>query len=235
MSNNLFNNLNNNQSNNQLNSNINLLNKNDLFNNTDLFDNNLIPNINQNYITSYESPILKYNNMNSNTSNNIPSNNIPSNNIPSNNIYNSQKFYFDKLNSIQLELDNYKANNDIGCVIKVNELTNKINNLQIESNNSINNYINLLSDLLIKNQIITQYEVDNIKLKIQSGIVDLNTAINYLEDKKKFAKTLTMNYNFDEIYLNKWNVPLPRPPVCIPEVPVIIKQNDTNLSNFHLF
>ena len=44
-----------------------------------------------------------------------------------------------------------------------------------------------------------------------------------------------MNYNFDEIYLNKWNVPLPRPPVCIPEVPVIIKQNDTNLSNFHLF
>ena len=87
----------------------------------------------------------------------------------------------------------------------------------------------------MKNQVITQNEVDNIKRNLNSNLIDINTVINYLENKKSLAKNLTINYNFDEIYLNKWNAPLPRPPICISDDPVKIRQIDQYSTSFAPF
>jgi hypothetical protein len=155
----------------------------------------------------------------------------------------NQYYYDEKLNdklaSLEEEISNIKLKSDIDCETKINDIKSNLNNQIIDiknkSKDSIDNYIKLLTDILLKNQVITQIEVDNINRNLNSNLIDINTVINYLENKKKLAKNLTINYNFDNIYLNKWNVPLPRPPICISDDPVKIKQIDQYSSNFSPF
>lgn len=144
-----------------------------------------------------------------------------------------------KLAGLEIEISNIKSKSDIECETKINniksDLNNQINDIKNKSKESIDNYLKLLTDILLKNQVITQNEVNNINKNLSSGLIDLNTIINYLENKKTLAKNLTINYNFDNIYLDKWNVPLPRPPICISDDPVKVKQIDQYSTNFAPF
>jgi hypothetical protein len=144
-----------------------------------------------------------------------------------------------KLATLENEIANIKSKSDIDCEAKINnvksELNNQITEIKNKSKDSIDNYIKLLTDVLLKNQVITQNEVNNMNRNLSSGLIDLNTVINYLENKKKLAKNLTINYNFDNIYLNKWNAPLPRPPICISDDPIRVKQIDQYSTNFAPF
>ena len=141
-----------------------------------------------------------------------------------------------KLASLENEIADIKSKSDIECESKINnvksELNNQISNIKNKSKESIDNYIKLLTDILLKNQVITQNEVTNMNKNLSSGMIDFNTVINYLENKKKLAKNLTINYNFDNIYLHKWNTPLPRPPICISENPIKIKQSEEYSTNY---
>jgi hypothetical protein len=141
-----------------------------------------------------------------------------------------------KLANLETEISNIKSKSDIECETKINniksDLNNQITNIKNKSKDSIDNYIKLLTDILLKNQVISENEVNNINKNLSSGLIDLNTVINYLENKKTLAKNLTINYNFDNIYLHKWNAPLPRPPICISDDPIKVKQIDQHSNNF---
>ena len=158
--------------------------------------------------------------------------------IPKNYDFNNNELN-NKLADLQNEIDTIKSKSDIECETKINtiksELNNKITDIKNKSQDSIDNYIKLLTDILLKNQVITQNEVDNMNRNLKNGLIDLNTIVNYLENKKKLAKNLTINYNFDNIYLHKWNAPLPRPPICISDDPVKIKQIDQYSTSFSPF
>jgi len=141
-----------------------------------------------------------------------------------------------KLASLENQIADIKSKSDIECESKINnvksDLNNQITNIKNKSKESIDNYIKLLTDILLKNQVITQNEVTNMNKNLSSGMIDFNTVINYLENKKKLAKNLTINYNFDNIYLHKWNTPLPRPPICISENPIKVKQIEEYSTNY---
>ena len=141
-----------------------------------------------------------------------------------------------KLINLENEIANIKTRRDTDCETKIinikSDLNNKIINIKNKAKESIENYIKLLTDILVKNQVLTQNEVNNMNKKLLSGMIDFNTIINFLENKKKLAKNLTINYNFDNIYLHKWNTPLPRPPVCISDNVIKIKQYDEHSSYF---
>ena len=159
-----------------------------------------------------------------------------------NNQQESQTYYLNnkdlnnKLTTLENEIANIKSKSDIDCETKIttikSELNNQINNIKNKSKESVDNYIKLLTDILLKSQVITQNEVDNMNRNLKTGLIDLNTIINYLENKKKLAKNLTINYDFDNIYLHKWNAPLPRPPICISDDPIKIKQSEEYSTNF---
>ena len=159
--------------------------------------------------------------------------------LPPKNYYLNDENLNNKLANLENQIATIKSKSDIECETKINtiktELTNQITDLKNKSKDSIDNYLKLLTDILLKNQIITQNEVDNIKRNLNSNLIDINTVVNYLENKKKLAKNLTINYNFDEIYLNKWNAPLPRPPICISDDPIKIKQIDEYSTKFAPF
>lgn len=153
-----------------------------------------------------------------------------------NQYYSNKEDLNNKLASLENEIADIKSKSDIECESKINnvktELNNQISNIKNKSKESIDNYIKLLTDVLLKNQVITQNEVTNMNKNLSSGMIDFNTVINYLENKKKLAKNLTINYNFDNIYLHKWNTPLPRPPICINENPVRVKQSEEYSTNY---
>lgn len=157
----------------------------------------------------------------------------------------SKKYYLNnedlnnKLADLENEISNIKLKSDIECETKINNIKSNLNNQIIDIKNkskeSTDNYVKLLTDILLKNQVITQNEVNNMNRNLNSGLIDINTIINYLENKKKLAKNLTINYNFDSIYLEKWNAPLPRPPICISDDPIKVKQIDNYSTKFAPF
>jgi hypothetical protein len=122
----------------------------------------------------------------------------------------------------------------------VNPCDEKINKLENQIQTINNNYVNTLFDILLNNQTITQTEINNIKLQLQKGNTDYGTIVSYLENKINISKhlftpsntdnTFKNNNNLDNILNNKWFVPLPRPPICISDNPIVVKQND-NYSN----
>ena len=148
----------------------------------------------------------------------------------------------------KIKVINDMNKNDLGCEVKINaikiDLDNKINEITNNVKTTTDNYIQLLFNTLLKNQLISRNEIDNIKLKLIKTEVDTNTIISYLEDKIKLSKTIftpisntflnksDTKYDFDDIFNKKWNVPLPRPPVCISDDPIKVKQNDNFTNNF---
>ena len=145
-----------------------------------------------------------------------------------------------KIKDLENKLKNV-SNSDFGCELKIEktkkELNDQIKNIKEETNKTNNSYLNLLFDYLFKNQVITQNEIDNIKKKLANNDIDLLTIISYLENKKATAKIIVNNgqLNFNDVLTNKWQVPLPRPPVCISDVPIKLTNNDNNSNNFASF
>ena len=141
----------------------------------------------------------------------------------------------------KLELNN--ITNEFGCNYKIgiikNEYDNKINEMNKNFKETNNNYLDLLFNILLENQIISHNEIINIKKKIFNEDIDYNTLISYLHNKILLNKSLinlgtTNKYNLDELLDNKWIPPLPRNKVCISENYKVM-QNDEGLSNYSPF
>ena len=104
------------------------------------------------------------------------------------------------------------------------ECNKRLKIMKKDLSNSILKYIDLLCDELLQNEIISINEIQNIKYKIKNNQIDNNTIINYLENKKTLHKQISISGgdkfskvtpNFGNILSGKWQVPMPRPPVCI--------------------
>ena len=166
------------------------------------------------------------------------------------NLENINKELSGKVNDLQKKINfiNKTNHKDIECDVKIKaikiDLDNKINKITDSVKLTTNNYMQLLFNTLLKNQIITQNEIENIKLRLIKKDVDTRTIISYLENKINLSKNIftpisdsTFNQtnsknNYDDIFNKKWNVPLPRPPVCISDDPVRVKQNDSFTNSF---
>ena len=166
------------------------------------------------------------------------------------NLENINKELSEKVNDLQNKIDiiNKMDPEDSGCDVKIkaikSDLTNKINAITNSVKSTTDNYIQLLFNTLLKNQIISQNEIENIKLRLIKKEIDSRTIISYLEDKVNLSKTIftpisdsvfnqtNSKNNYDDIFNKKWNVPLPRPPVCISDDPIKVKQNDYFFNNF---
>lgn len=115
----------------------------------------------------------------------------------------------DKLNKLESELINLRTMKEVGCETEVNkvktELSKEIEGLKKDSEM----YIDLLFDYLSKNEIISITEIDSLKKKLNNNEIDKKFLMNYLEDKKKYSKQVSINKNidFDNIFNNKWYVP----------------------------
>jgi len=139
-----------------------------------------------------------------------------------------------QINELKNQLQFFTSNNnknisnefpDLNCAEKIDivkkELLTKIDTI---SDKYINNYVDLLCDDLIKQEILSLNEVQNIKYKIKNNLVDVETIVSYLENKKQLSKQLMLsenskysdlNYNYKSLLDGKWQIPMPRPPVCI--------------------
>ena len=153
-----------------------------------------------------------------------------------------RKNFDNKIEQIQMQLNTLKSTSEFECEERINkvkeELTNQINIVRIKSDESISRYLNMLFDLLLKNQVISQNEIDNIKYKLSNNQVDLNTVIGYLENKKKFAKNqniLEKSYMQSNIIMPKSNTTMLKSNITMPESYTNVKQNDYNYSNFSPF
>ena len=141
-------------------------------------------------------------------------------------------------------------NTDVDCTQKIEnvkiELLNKINKINDKNKNTKENYINNLFDILISNEILTKNEIINIKKKINNNEIDQDTVITYLENKKKLSKQIyfnkelgqqfsNVNYDYNNLLEGKWQVPMPRPPVCVSNEQIKVNQYDNYNSNFSTF
>ncbi len=118
------------------------------------------------------------------------------------------------------------------------ECNKRIDIIKKDLSYSIAKYIDLLCEELLNNEIISLNEIQNIKYKIKNNQVDINTIINYLENKKMLNRQISIsgnNKSFDNILSGKWQVPMPRPPVCLPSEITKVNQYDTNTTNFSSF
>ena len=118
------------------------------------------------------------------------------------------------------------------------ECNKRIDVIKKDLSMSIAKYIDLLCDELFNHEIISINEIKNIKYKIKNNEVDNNTIINYLENKKKLSRNITISKqdkSFDNLISGKWQVPMPRPPVCLPSDNTKINHYDLNISNFSSF
>ena len=102
------------------------------------------------------------------------------------------------------------------------------------------NYINDLFDLLLSNQIISENEIINIKNKMNLNEIDQDSIISYLENKKTLTKHLQFNNyrnttNYNNLLSGKWQVPLPRPPVCNNTEINKVYQYDPGFNNYSKF
>jgi hypothetical protein len=151
---------------------------------------------------------------------------------------------------IKQKLDNIEQTNniDIDCTQKIEnvkiELLDKINKINDQNKNTKENYINNLFDILISNEILTKNEMNNIKEKLNNKYIDHDTVITYLENKKKNSKQIYFSKNINNQFSNtsynnllngKWQVPMPRPPVCISNENNKIKQYDNYSPYFSIF
>jgi hypothetical protein len=202
------------------------------------------------YNSSQPSNSIEYNENEEKTENNNYLLKEKINSLQIMNLENINKELKEKVNDLQNKIDiiNKMDRVDTGCDVKIkkikNDLTNKINDITNSIKSTTDNYIQLLFNTLLKNQIITQNEIKNIKLRLTKKEIDSQTIISYLEDKIKLSKTIfspisdsvfnqtNSNNNYGDIFNKKWNVPLPRPPVCISDDPIKVKQNDNFFNNF---
>jgi hypothetical protein len=130
------------------------------------------------------------------------------------------------------------------------------NNMNGSNSNSINisNYFDLLLTDLTSKNILNESEVQNIQNKIKLNLLTKDEVIKSLETLKKTKITVQpitdLRYNelpsgyftpignkiandWDNDYsildTNKWSVPMPRPPVCINNIPCkVCPSNSTN-------
>ncbi len=136
-----------------------------------------------------------------------------------------------------------KPEYEIDCDKKINvvknELLDKIDKINNKNKDTKNNYINDLFELLKFNQILSDNEINNIKNKLSTNEIDHDTVISFLENKKKLTKHLQFNQyknnNFNDVLSGKWQVPMPRPPVCITTDNNKVYQYDAHLNNYSLF
>jgi hypothetical protein len=148
------------------------------------------------------------------------------------------------------EMPQSNNNTDIDCTQKIEtvkiELLNKINKINDKNKNTKENYINNLFDILISNEILTKNEIINIKKKLNNNEIDQDTVITYLENKKKLSKQIyfnkelgqqfsNVNYDYNNLLEGKWQVPMPRPPVCVSNEQIKVNQYDNYNSNFSTF
>ncbi len=154
------------------------------------------------------------------------------------------------LEEIKKKIDNIPASSnktiyDVDCDKKINvvknELLDKINKINDKNKNTKINYINDLFDLLISNEVLTNNEINNIRKKIESNEIDHDTIILYLENKKKLTKQLKFNpyrniNNYGDFLEGKWQVPMPKPPVCINNAEMNkVYQYDAGFNNYAQF
>ena len=144
----------------------------------------------------------------------------------------------DFINSLQ-----NNKNSDINCDFKIKKVKDELNTML---KNSTTNYIQLLFNTLLKNQVLSQNEVDNIKYKLEKGDVEPKTIISYLEDKINLSKNIYSspndsvfnvkpnNLNMNVLFNNKVQI-LPRPPVCLTDTPISVKQSDNYSNNYASF
>jgi hypothetical protein len=139
-----------------------------------------------------------------------------------------QKFELEKQEKQKLEfklkLESRESIEPIDDGLPEIECNKQLKIMKKDLSNSILKYIDLLCDELLQNEIISINEIQNIKYKIKNNQIDNNTIINYLENKKTLHKQISISGgdkftqvppNFDNILSGKWQVPMPRPPVCI--------------------
>ena len=88
---------------------------------------------------------------------------------------------------------------------------------------------------------MTNNEIINIKKKINNNEIDHDTVITYLENKKKLTKQLQFNQyrntnNYNDLLNGKWQVPIPRPPVCVNNTEINkVYQYDSVFNNYAQF
>jgi hypothetical protein len=142
-----------------------------------------------------------------------------------------------KIINLQYQLNLLKSNSTFDCNNKIDKasknLSYQINDLKTQGTRVNNNYLHLLFDLLLNNQLITLNEIENINKKLKNGDIDIYTIVSLLERKKELAKISFPNFN--DIYLKKWTTPLPRPPICLSDNPIKLKQNDIYANNYSVF
>ena len=139
-----------------------------------------------------------------------------------------QKFELEKQEKQKLEfklkLESRESTEPIDDGLPEIECNKQLKIIKKDLSNSILKYIDLLCDELLQHEIISVNEIQNIKYKIKNNQIDNNTIINYLENKKTLHKQISISGgdkftqvppNFDNILSGKWQVPMPRPPVCI--------------------
>ena len=151
------------------------------------------------------------------------------------------------LDEIKRKLDNLPQNTpvDIDCDKKINivkvELLDKINKINDKNKDTKNNYIDDLFELLLANEVLTRNEINNIKKRLNTNEIDQDTIITYLENKKKLTKQLQFNQyrntnNYNDVLTGKWQVPMPRPPVCINNTEInAVNQYDPVFNNYSKF
>jgi hypothetical protein len=127
----------------------------------------------------------------------------------------------------------------------IGQLEDKIKSLEDQPvNESLEKYKNFLMKDLLETGVMDQIDIDNLNSKLQNKIMSIEEAISKLENlkltskpKKKLNRTKNeSDYNelpddfydklgdpklskwdtaFNMLNTNKWQVPMPRPPVCI--------------------
>jgi len=61
-----------------------------------------------------------------------------------------------------------------------------------------------LYEYLLTNQVITNNEINNINNKLKNGMIDINTVFNYLLNKKKMIKNISIPKTTNNFFENKW-------------------------------
>jgi len=174
------------------------------------------------------------------------------------------KLQYDNLENKQDNSKETEFKEQISCDFKVlqvqRQLETEINKLKVQlevksnqpspNNEIVNRYLESLITELVEKRLLEQSDVENIRIKMRSKLLNTSEIIDSLEIIKKEGKpkingVSVKNNNNDNMYnelppeyyspigdktnewndeytllnTNKWNVPMPRPPVCINTTP----------------
>jgi len=137
------------------------------------------------------------------------------------------------------------------CEYEINKLKFQLNALsskmkKVDNSEIINKYYNKLINDLIQKKILSSTDIENIKLKIDSKLLNIQDIIVSLEKLNENNGTVTNDLpsdfftpigdkianTWDKHYsildTSKWMVPMPRPPVCINDSPCkVCPMNET--------